>query len=187
MPVTVAVLAGGHGSRIGGDKALVELAGRPLIEYSLAAAHTAGLEAVVVAKRQTRLPALDVRVLIEPDEPTHPLAGIVTALEYFEAVIAVPCDMPLLSGPDLSALVAGRGDVVVLASSEPFPALYRVEVLPQLLDALEAERSMRATHRELSARSVLAPRHLGSRLISVNTVEGLADAEGRLSRPPGSQ
>jgi molybdopterin-guanine dinucleotide biosynthesis protein A len=187
MPVTVAVLAGGRGSRLGGDKALVELAGRPLIEYPLAAAHAAGLEAVVVAKPLTRLPPLDVRVLIEPDEPTHPLTGIVTALEYFEAVIAIPCDMPLLSGSDLSALVAVPGDVVVLASSEPFPALYRVEILPQLLYALEAARSMRATHQQLSARSTLASARLASRLMSVNTVENLAEAERRLSQPHGSQ
>ena len=38
MAVTVAVLAGGRGSRIGGDKALVQLGGRPLIAYPLAAA-----------------------------------------------------------------------------------------------------------------------------------------------------
>ena len=56
MDVTAAVLAGGLGSRIGGDKALVQLAGRPLISYPLAAAQAAGLDAVVVAKRSTSLP-----------------------------------------------------------------------------------------------------------------------------------
>ncbi|MBK5220825.1 MAG: NTP transferase domain-containing protein, partial [Thermoleophilia bacterium] len=43
-----AVLAGGSGSRIGGAKATVELAGRPLIAYPLAALEAAGVEAVVV-------------------------------------------------------------------------------------------------------------------------------------------
>ena len=57
---TAVVLAGGLGSRIGGDKALVQLGGRPLITYPLAAAEAAGLDAVVVAKRTTKLPALDV-------------------------------------------------------------------------------------------------------------------------------
>ena len=56
MAVTVAVLAGGRGSRIGGHKALVPLCGRPLITYPLAAARAAGLSAVVVAKRDTQLP-----------------------------------------------------------------------------------------------------------------------------------
>jgi CTP:molybdopterin cytidylyltransferase MocA len=38
-----AVLAGGRGSRIGGGKPTIELAGRPLISYRLAAIEAAGL------------------------------------------------------------------------------------------------------------------------------------------------
>ncbi|HET9153212.1 MAG TPA: NTP transferase domain-containing protein, partial [Solirubrobacterales bacterium] len=44
------VLAGGRGSRLGGGKAGIELAQRPLISYPLAAIEAAGLEAVVVTK-----------------------------------------------------------------------------------------------------------------------------------------
>jgi molybdenum cofactor guanylyltransferase len=179
MPVTVAVLAGGRGSRIGGDKALVELAGRPLIEYPLAAAHAAGLEAVVVAKRQTRLPPLDVRVLIEPDEPTHPLAGIVTALEHFEAVIAVPCDMPFLGAEDLSALAAMPDDVAVLASDQPLPALYRRAALPQLREAVRTGASVRSTQAQTSAPAAFASTRQATKF-SVNTPEDLAEAERRL-------
>jgi molybdopterin-guanine dinucleotide biosynthesis protein A len=186
MLVTVAVLAGGRGSRIGGDKALVELAGRPLIEYPLAAAHAAGLEAVVVAKRQTRLPPLDVRVLIEPDEPTHPLTGIVTALERFEAVIAIPCDMPLLDADDLSALAAMPEDVAVLTSDQPLPALYRASVLAQLRQALDAGRSVRSTQAQSSAPAAIASTDAAPRLLSVNTPPDLAEAERRLSQPPSS-
>ena len=67
----VAVLAGGRGSRLGGAKATALLAGEPLIAHVLRAA--AGFETVVVAKRATPLPAVDVPVWIEPDEPFHPL------------------------------------------------------------------------------------------------------------------
>jgi molybdenum cofactor guanylyltransferase len=182
MPVTVAVLAGGRGSRIGGDKAVVELAGRPLIEYPLRAASAADLDVVVVAKRHTRLPPLDARVLIEPDEPTHPLSGIVTALEHYEAVIAVPCDMPLLNGSDLAALAAMPDDLALLIAGHPFPALYRVVVLPQLRQALEAGWSMRATQAQASAHASLASTDAAARLLSVNTLEDLAEAELRLGR-----
>ena len=80
MTAIVAVLAGGRGRRMGRPKALVELGGAPLIAHPLAAAAAAGLDAVVIAKAGTALPALDVPVWLEPDQPVHPLLGIVTAL-----------------------------------------------------------------------------------------------------------
>ena len=68
----VAVLAGGHGRRVGGDKPALPLAGWPLIAWPLAAARAAGLEAVVVAKAATPLPELDVSVWVEPEQPSIP-------------------------------------------------------------------------------------------------------------------
>ena len=55
------VLAGGLSRRMGVPKALVELGGRPLLAWPLAAALDAGLEAFVVAKRGSPLPPLDAR------------------------------------------------------------------------------------------------------------------------------
>jgi molybdopterin-guanine dinucleotide biosynthesis protein A len=182
MVVTVAVLAGGRGSRIGGDKALIQLGGRPLIDYPLQAARAAGLDAVVVAKRHTRLPPLDVRVLIEPDEPTHPLSGIVTALEHFEAVIAIPCDMPFLDAPDLAALATAEAEVAVLRHGGPFPALYRRAFLPQLREAIRAGASVRSTQAQSSAPAATASTREATQF-SVNTAEDLAEAERRLSQP----
>ena len=80
-PALVAVLAGGRSRRMGGPKAGLELGGRALVEWPLAAAREAGLEAVVVAKAATALPLLEVPVWTEPDEPSHPLTGLVCALE----------------------------------------------------------------------------------------------------------
>jgi molybdenum cofactor guanylyltransferase len=177
MRATVAVLAGGLGSRIGGDKAVVALGGRALIEYPLAAASDAGLDAVVVAKRATRLPRLEVPVLLEPDEPSHPLLGIITALERRPTVIALPCDMPFVRPEQLEALGAIDAELATLWHREPFPSLYRAALLPQLRRALEAGQSMRATQahacRAPSLLSATEPR----KLLSVNTREDLAAAE----------
>jgi molybdenum cofactor guanylyltransferase len=104
-----AVLAGGAATRLGGAKATLELAGRPLIAYPLAALAEAGIETVVVAKADTELPAtLGVPVLTEPSEPRHPLVGIVTALGHARgrAVLACACDLPLVT-PALMARLAG--------------------------------------------------------------------------------
>ena len=75
------VLAGGLGRRIGGEKAVVELRGTPLLLYPLRALQAVLAEVVVVAKRGSALPPLPgVPIWLEPDEPRHPLAGIVHAL-----------------------------------------------------------------------------------------------------------
>jgi molybdopterin-guanine dinucleotide biosynthesis protein A len=182
MEVTVAVLAGGRGSRIGGDKALVSLAGRPLISYPLSAARAAGLPAVVVAKHDTKLPDLDVRVLLEPDDPTHPLLGVITALQAFPAVIALPCDMPFVAPGDLSALAEMDVDVATLAPGQPLPALYRGTMLPQLLAAVEAGASIRSTQAQaLLAPATTAAMHPAAMTV-VNTLEDLAAAEALISR-----
>ena len=85
QPPIAAVLAGGLGERLGGSKASATLAGRPLVEHPLGAAGEAGLEAIVVAKRSTVLPPLDVPVVYEPQRPQHPLLGVITAHNYSAA------------------------------------------------------------------------------------------------------
>ena len=80
-PVSVgAVLAGGQSSRMGRPKAMVELGGRPMLARVVGTVGSAGLEPIVVAKPDSELPHVDCRVLSEPDQPRHPLTGLVTAL-----------------------------------------------------------------------------------------------------------
>ena len=66
---------------MGAPKATLELGGRPLISYPLAAMADAGIETIVVAKPDTALPEMANEVWLEPQEPSHPLLGIVAALE----------------------------------------------------------------------------------------------------------
>ncbi len=181
MGVCAAILAGGAGSRIGGDKALVQLAGRPLIAYPLAAAEQAELARVVVAKADTRLPPLPatVSVLREPDEPRHPLLGVLTALSAFPAVIAIPCDMPFIDADALVELAAMPQQLATLYAGEPFPSLYRRGALPALRAAVGSNRSLRSVHADSACARVSDPAAL---TFSVNTPADLAAAGQRLSR-----
>jgi molybdenum cofactor guanylyltransferase len=139
-----AVLAGGAGRRIGGDKATVELDGRPLLHYPLAVAREALGEVVVVAKEATLLPRLDADVTIwmEDDEPRHPLTGIVQALRNARgaAVVVVAGDMPFVTVGLLRAL-AGAGRTGALAvvprgagHLQPLCARYEAAALSTLAD-----------------------------------------------------
>ena len=181
MTAIVAVLAGGAGRRIGGDKAGVLLAGRPLISYPLEAATRAQLETVVVAKAATTLPALRTAVMIEPAHlPQHPLSGIVTVLRSFPALVAVPCDMPFVTAGLLRALADADGELVTAASGLPFPGRYTAALLDPLDAALKAEASLRSVLNEANA-SVLAGID-PALLFSVNSPEYLAEAERAVVR-----
>ena len=171
----VAVLAGGRGRRMGEPKPLAELGGAPLVQRPLAAAAAAGLEAVVVAKAGTPLPDVP-EVWHEPDEPTHPLLGIVTALERAGGpVVAVACDMPFVPPELLARLAAGPEHAVLLDGRlMPFPARYEPAWLPSLHAALAAEAPVRAALEACGP--VLLPYDDAAALRSVDTPEDLAAA-----------
>lgn len=160
-----AVLAGGVGARLGGDKAMVGLAGRALVQYPLAALAAAGIEAVVVAKADTELPALAAPVLTEPTQPRHPLLGIVTALRHAgeRPVLVVACDLPLLAPALLEALAAAPEPLVLAAlAGAPQPLLGRYA--PVLLSDLEAALARQEPLRRTVA--ALSPRLLGDAELS---------------------
>lgn len=158
----VAVLAGGRGERLGGDKATALLGGRALIYRPLAAARGAGLETVVIAKRDTSLPPLHEPVLYEPESPQHPLCGVIAALELAAArspapaVLMLACDMPFLTSPLLGWLAGLDGAVMAEVDGRPQPLLARClpEQLPVLRQALAEQRSLRAAIGELAPRIV---------------------------------
>jgi molybdenum cofactor guanylyltransferase len=104
-----AILAGGRGRRIGGEKATVELDGRPLLAYAAEVLGSVLEEVVVVAKHDTGLPSVEgiAAVWVEPEGAFHPLAGVVHALRMASGrpVLACGVDMPLLT-PEVVQAVA---------------------------------------------------------------------------------
>jgi molybdopterin-guanine dinucleotide biosynthesis protein A len=160
---------------MGGAKAVADFGGEPLIARPLRAAADAGLPAVVVAKAATPLPPLAVPVWQEPDEPVHPLLGIVTALERAaRPVVAVGCDMPFVTADLLARLAAGpEAAVSARGQLAPFPARYEPAALPELRDALAREASVRATLAALDPATIDVEERV---VASVNTPEELAAA-----------
>ncbi len=138
-----AVLAGGSGSRIGGSKPTMQLNGRPLISYPLAAALEAVERVAVVTKHDVELPQLDPRVELweEPQQPRHPVVGVIEALRRANgaAVVVIACDLPLLRAEVVALLAScdadGRPAVVAVADGRPQPLLARYQ--PQALELLK--------------------------------------------------
>jgi molybdopterin-guanine dinucleotide biosynthesis protein A len=102
------ILAGGAGRRIGGSKAMVKLAGKPLIAYPLEALTLALDDVAVIAKADTLLPSMPgVTIWIEPVTPRHPLVGLAHALAFAAGRPVVVCaaDLPFVT-PELIDRIA---------------------------------------------------------------------------------
>jgi molybdenum cofactor guanylyltransferase len=101
------VLAGGRSSRMGRDKALIEVADRPLVEHSLQILREAGLESRIAGA------TLDLSnfASVVPDGPGDsglgPLAGICSALSACAKRFAVflPVDLPLIPASLIEYLI----------------------------------------------------------------------------------
>jgi len=173
-----AVLAGGAATRLGGAKATAELDGRPLIAYPLEALAQAGIGSIVVAKGSSSLPPLDTPVVTEPDEPRHPLTGVVAALTHAgsRGAIVLPCDAPFISPMLLRVLASATSTTAVRAGGRihPLIALYEPEHLPRLEQAATDGQSATQALESLEPDYIEA---LERETFNVNTPDDLARAE----------
>lgn len=104
-----AVLAGGASSRMGTDKAFVEIGGVPMVVRAVEALRTAGAAPVlVVGGDAVRLNALGLDALGDRYPGEGPLGGVITALgaldsygDAIDAVVTLPCDV---ISPDAAAV-----------------------------------------------------------------------------------
>jgi molybdenum cofactor guanylyltransferase len=186
-----AVLAGGLGRRIGGAKAVVQLAGRPLLSYPVEAMRSALTDVVVVAKPETVLPPLPgVEIWIEPAQPRHPLVGVWHALRMAggRPVLVCPGDLPLITAEALRTLATadpGAAPAVIAASpdgdTQPLLGCYQARAAGLLEPAArEATAPVRATVAAIGPRLLLIePAEL---LFNVNSSEDLRRARDLISR-----
>jgi molybdopterin-guanine dinucleotide biosynthesis protein A len=181
-----AVLAGGAATRLGGKKATAELEGQPLISYPIAALAQAGIPPVVVAKANSELPPLKIPLVTEPDEPRHPLAGVVAALDHVgpRGAVVVPCDAPFLSPMLLRLLASAEATTAVRTGGKVHPliAYYSHDDLESLRLAVENGDSATAALEGLGPEWIEA---IEREAFNVNTPEDLARAEDLLRDPRG--
>jgi molybdopterin-guanine dinucleotide biosynthesis protein A len=176
-----AVLAGGAGSRLGADsKPGALLAGRPLVSYPVEALGQVCERVALVCKRSTELPEVaGAERWDEPDEPRHPLTGIVHALEHAgEPVMVCAADMPFVTADACRSLLAApvKSAAVVAAAEGVLQPTFGIYA-PAALDALRAapaDAPLTRTVESLDPARVALPARV---VRSVNTPEELAEAE----------
>ncbi|MGD8732689.1 MAG: molybdenum cofactor guanylyltransferase [Anaerolineales bacterium] len=142
--LTIAIQAGGQSSRMGRDKALVELDGRPLIEHVLLRSRDLADELLITTNNPENLAYLGIRMVADRLPGAGALHGLETALlaAQGEDVLLLACDAPFVSREVIKYLIAQRdhADVIIPQRAgryEPLQALYNLEhCLPAVNKAL---------------------------------------------------
>jgi molybdopterin-guanine dinucleotide biosynthesis protein A len=139
------ILAGGESSRMGRDKALLELDGSPLLVRTARLVESvAGPPTVVGSPESYR--SLGLRVIGDDWPGAGPLGGIATVLRASSAPwnLVVACDLPYLTRPWLDYLIsralASAADAVLpmnARGAEPLCAMYHKRCEPVIRAALE--------------------------------------------------
>ncbi len=182
--ISVVVLAGGQGRRLGLDKALLEVQGQPLLVRTVQTLAVLSDDVLVVANDPSRYEALRLPARLVADEQSGmgALMGLLSGLKAarHSYALAVACDMPFLSLPLLRhmvTLVEGQDVVIPRLDGmlEPLHAIYGKSCLPFMARLLEHKcRQIIAFFREVKVRYVdehevdrLDPLHLS--FVNVNT------------------
>jgi molybdenum cofactor guanylyltransferase len=182
------LLAGGsrHGLGRSPEPAAL-LGGRPLASYPAEALAGACERVAVVCKRSTALPELPgTQRWDEPDEPHHPLTGIVHALETADGpVLVCAADMPFVTADACRTLLMATGTSAAVVATgagvlQPTLGLYAPAALELLRDAPE-DAPLTQTVESLRPSRVALPPAL---LRSVDTLDDLAEAEAELAAGP---
>jgi molybdopterin-guanine dinucleotide biosynthesis protein A len=194
------ILAGGRSRRMGGaDKALQNLAGRPLLAHVIDRIRPqVGHLWLSVASRTSEYEPFGLRQLPDPRPGSHgPLGGLLSALRQTASglgtwLLLVPCDAPFLPG-DLAerlyestrslscpgAIVRSRGEL------QPTFSLWHVDLLQELERAV-MELGMRGFKQFLDGRELALVDWAESTpdaFFNINDSASLSDAERRLAEP----
>lgn len=177
---TVAILIGGDSSRMGTDKATLEVDGVAMAERVSKAAHDAGAAEVLVIggtqKRANGISGLWKKDLFAGEGP---LGGVITALKSaaHDSVVVLSCDMPFITSAVIASLVpplteaqatVGRTDRLNWLCA----AWSKSECLPSLQSVWK--RNERAIHRAAVLLDVVEVPVPAVAVRNINTPEDLA-------------
>lgn len=198
MSLVVAILAGGAGRRIGGDKPHRLLCGTRLLDRALKAAQDVAAPVVLVVRDPRQVMGFTGTVIQDAPGVEGPMAGLLSALIWAaeagaDRVLTLPCDMPFLPKDLLPRLEAAMADDVcatVAASGgrlHPVCALWRTTTRPVLVQRAEQGRlSLRGLSDAVGSAVVDWPTDGGDPFFNINTAEDLERALCQLKASPSA-
>lgn len=141
--IGVFILAGGNSSRMGKEKGLVKLHGKPMIQYLIdATSDLAQSQSIIAHHPDYKQLGIPVFADLIPDK--GPLGGIYTALSQCRSdqALILSCDSPLIQSETFEKMIAlSNGEILVGTLGDrihPFPGIYPKSLLTKLKENLES-------------------------------------------------
>jgi len=195
---SAAILAGGQSSRMGRNKALLQLEGKSLISRTVEMVASVVESIRIITNTPGEYAFLNIPMVSDEIRGLGPIGGIYTALRHCDSrqCLIVACDLPFLTVELIRFLLAEAGDHDIFAIDagrgvEPLCTVYARHCLPAI-EAQIALKDYKVAHMfdavdaqiaRLTPEDGLFSEHA---LFNVNTPEDFAKA-GELVRIKSSQ
>lgn len=193
MRIFGTILAGGQGRRMGGqDKALLPLAGRPLVAHVIDRLEPQVERLALSANGDpARMSRFGLPVLPDTDTSQGPLSGLLAALDWAAPLgathlVTAPTDAPFLP-PDLTPRLLLAGDLALARSAgndHPTFGLWPVTLRDDLRAFLASGEKPRVRAFADAHHAARADFPDDGAFANLNTPEDLAQAEARLRALP---
>lgn len=188
MRSVAAILAGGESRRFGADKAMVDIAGRPMIAHVARALHA---DALAVVGHERAAEYLNATSLCDPPRAVRgPLAGVLAALDWAKSLnaewlVTAPCDVPLIPKDLADRLIAAaqtKDAELAYAATRDGPHALCAAWRPALIQKLEGvfAQGIHPPVRDVSPNRVQLMFEDAQAFLNVNSAEDLAHAVARL-------
>lgn len=152
IPFSIAILAGGQSRRMGQNKALINLLGKPVLQWVIDAVASLSDDIFLVTNTPENYRAFQLPMVGDIFPGNAALGGIHTAVATARHswVMLLACDMPLIRADIVRAMAAQRGDADVVVPriagrAEPLHALYR-KTCRAAIEASLAAQQLRVIH-----------------------------------------
>jgi molybdenum cofactor guanylyltransferase len=190
--LSIVIQAGGQSERMGQDKGLVLLGGKPLVQHILDQTDGLAAERIIISNKPDAYLQFGIPVFPDVIQGIGALGGIYSALYYagHEICLVLACDMPFVNLRLIHYLLdlSDGYDIVIPRLhknefAEPFRAVYRKNCLPAIERVIESGQrrvisffpQVRVRYVDWAEFSPLDPQQLT--FYNVNTPEDLREAE----------
>ncbi len=179
--ITGIILSGGKSSRMGEDKGLLNLNGKPFMSHVIEAL-VPFVDDIIIVSDHKRHDVFGVKRITDKLKNAGPLSGLYSGLAYSTTSlnIILSCDIPRIDASILSLMVNAKteeNDVVIVASKGkvmPLIGIYEKRCEKTIVKLLNnGERRLQTALKALNVKTILLAEHLADYTVNINTKEEL--------------